>query len=102
MKSLLVFDADDPALKMFASELWAAEFEGRGIHSMLEGRAEMNGPAHVRRNNVFWLDDDAGRAEVLCNPTAVYRQEKSRSPRLTKTGQPGQKRMRASAVRVCC
>lgn len=64
-EGLLVFDADDPALKTFASELWAAEFEGRGIHSMLEGRAEMNGPAHVRRNNVFWLDDDAGRAGVV-------------------------------------
>ena len=33
-EGLLVFDADDPALKTFASELWAAEFEGRGIHSM--------------------------------------------------------------------
>ena len=64
-EGLLAFDADDPALKTFASALWAAEFEGRGIHSILEGRAEMKGPAHVRRNNVFWMDDDAGRAGVV-------------------------------------
>lgn len=64
-EGLLVCDADDPALKTHASDLWAAEFEGRGIHGILGGRAEMNGPAHVRRNNVFWLDDDAGRAGVV-------------------------------------
>ena len=64
-EGLLVLDADDPALKVHASALWAAEFEGRGIHSILKDRAEMNGPAHVRRNNVFWLDDDAGRAGVV-------------------------------------
>ena len=90
---------DDPALKTFASELWAAEFEGRGIHSMLEGRAEMNGPAMYAETTCFgWMMTPA--VQVLCNPTTVAfgRQEKSRSPRLTKTGQPGQQRMRASAV----
>ena len=64
-EGLLVFDADVPALKNEASDLWAAEFEGRGIHSILEGQEEMNGPAHVRENNVFWLDDVAGRAGVV-------------------------------------
>ena len=64
-EGLLVFDADDPALKAFASHLWAVEFEGRGIHRILEGREEMKGPAHVRRNNVFWMDGDAGRTGVV-------------------------------------
>ena len=64
-EGLLVFDADDPSLKAFASHLWVAEFEGRGIHSILEDRAEMEGPAHVRGNNVFWMDGDAGRAGVV-------------------------------------
>ena len=64
-EGLLVFDADDPALKTHASDLWAAEFEGRGVHSALEDREEMKGPVHVRRNNVFWMDGEAGRAGVV-------------------------------------
>ena len=64
-EGLLVLDADDPALKTSASHLWAAEFDGSGIHSVLRGSEEMEGPAHVRLNNVFWMDEDAGRHGVV-------------------------------------
>ena len=64
-EGLLVFDADDASLKVFASHLWAAEFEGHGVHSVLQGKKEMIGPAHVRGNNVFWMDAEAGRAGVV-------------------------------------
>ena len=64
-EGLLVFDADDASLKVFASHLWAAEFEGHGVHSVLQGKEGMIGPAHVRGNNVFWMDAEAGRAGVV-------------------------------------
>ena len=55
---LLVLDPDDAALKALAPHLWSAEFEGAGIHAALRV-APSHGGAHVRENNVFWLDDKA-------------------------------------------
>lgn len=62
---LLVLDPMDAELKQAASELWAAEFDGRGVRQVLAGHPEEEGPAHVRENNVFWLDANAGRVGVI-------------------------------------
>ncbi|MGB1577916.1 MAG: bacillithiol biosynthesis protein BshC [Flavobacteriales bacterium] len=62
---LLVLDPMDTELKKAASDLWAAEFEGRGVSHVLKGRPEGGGPAHVRENNVFWMDANAGRVGVV-------------------------------------
>jgi uncharacterized protein YllA (UPF0747 family) len=62
---LLVLDPMDAQLKRAASDLWAAEFEGRGVRHVLVGHPEEEGPAHVRDNNVFWLDAQAGRVGVV-------------------------------------
>jgi bacillithiol synthase len=62
---LLVLDPMDRDLKMAAVDLWVAEFEGRGIRKALEGSPEEQGPAHVRDNNVFFLDAQSGRVGVV-------------------------------------
>ena len=62
---LLVLDPMDESLKKSASALWAAEFEGAGVHAALMGSAEASGPAMVRENNVFWLEPVQGRIGVV-------------------------------------
>lgn len=64
-EGLVVLDPQDKDLKRMAATLWAKEFEGNGVHSALVGTEAMDGAAHVRENNVFWLDDDSGRIGVI-------------------------------------
>ena len=64
-EGLLVLDAEDPELKVLGSELWAAEFSGQGVHAALAGTPQADGPALVRENNVFWLDNVQGRVGVV-------------------------------------
>lgn len=64
-EGLLVLDAVDPKLKVFGSDLWAAEFSGEGVHASLKGTPHLNGPALVRENNVFWTNEVQGRVGVV-------------------------------------
>ena len=64
-QGLLILDPDDEELKKSASELWAAEFVDDGVHAALQNTEAISGPAHVRLNNVFWLDDKSGRIGVV-------------------------------------
>lgn len=64
-EGLLVLDPQDKDLKRMAATLWSKEFEGTGVHAALVGTEAMEGPAHVRENNVFWLDDDSGRIGLI-------------------------------------
>ena len=64
-QGLLILDPDDEELKKSASELWAAEFVNDGVHAALQNTDAISGPAHVRMNNVFWLDDKSGRIGVV-------------------------------------
>ena len=62
---LLVLDPQDEDLKTLGASLWAKEFEGRGVHDALHGSAAMDGPALVRENNIFWMDEERGRVGVV-------------------------------------
>ena len=64
-EGLLVLDPMDAELKSIAAPLWRAEFEGSGVASVLMGTSQFQGPAHVRENNLFWLDDNQGRVGVV-------------------------------------
>ena len=64
-EGLLVLDPQDAQLKALGASLWAKEFEGDGVHAALRGSVAMDGPAHVRENNVFWIDEVQGRKGVI-------------------------------------
>ena len=64
-EGLLVLDPQDAQLKALGASLWAKEFEGDGVHAALRGSEAMDGPAHVRENNVFWIDEVQGRKGVI-------------------------------------
>lgn len=64
-EGLLVLDGNDASLKACASFLWEAELEGRGVHAALAGTHHSEGPAFVRENNVFWMDENQGRVGMV-------------------------------------
>ena len=61
---LVVLDPDDEALKASCAELWAREMRDEGVRHALEGTDAMEGPAHVRDNQLFWLGDE-GRVGMV-------------------------------------
>ena len=61
---LVVLDPDDEALKASCAELWAREMRDEGVRHALEGTDAMEGPAHVRDNQLFWLGDE-GRVGIV-------------------------------------
>lgn len=61
---LVVLDPDDEALKASCAELWAREMRDEGVRHALEDTDAMEGPAHVRDNQLFWLGDE-GRVGIV-------------------------------------
>ena len=61
---LVVLDPDDEALKASCAELWAREMRDVGVSHALENTDAMEGPAHVRDNQLFWLGDE-GRVGMV-------------------------------------
>ena len=61
---LVVLDPDDEALKASCAELWAREMRDEGVRHALEGTDAMEGPAHVRDNQLFWLGEE-GRVGIV-------------------------------------
>lgn len=61
---LVVLDPDDEALKASCAELWAREMRDQGVRHALDGTAALEGPAHVRDNQLFWLGDE-GRVGIV-------------------------------------
>ena len=61
---LVVLDPEDEALKASCAELWAREMRDEGVRHALENTDAMEGPAHVRDNQLFWLGDE-GRVGMV-------------------------------------
>ncbi|HAI01518.1 MAG TPA: hypothetical protein DCL98_08425 [Flavobacteriales bacterium] len=61
---LVVLDPDDEALKTSCAGLWAREMRDEGVRHALEGTDAMEGPAHVRDNQLFWLGEE-GRVGIV-------------------------------------
>lgn len=57
---MLVLDADDAELKSLALPLWEAEMEGKGLSTCVP-----EGAAHVRENQLFWMDEGQGRVGMV-------------------------------------
>ncbi len=61
---LVVIDADDASLKASCAALWACEMRDEGICKALLNTDAMEGPAHVRENQLFWLGEQ-GRVGMV-------------------------------------
>lgn len=55
---LVVLDPDDDKLKTSCATLWAGEMRDEGVRQALVGTNAMDGPAHVRDNQLFWLGEE--------------------------------------------
>ena len=64
-------DPDDEALKASCAELWAREMRDEGVRHALKDTDAMDGPAHVRDNQLFWLGDE-GRVGMVKDEQRRY------------------------------
>ena len=64
---LVILDADHPELKRLAHPLWVAEMEGNGVAHALRtsGDGGSTGPAHVRDNQLFWMEGAQRRVGMV-------------------------------------
>ena len=70
---VVVLDADDASLKRLCLPLWQAEMEGTGVASALRDAGLDQGPAHVRDNQLFWLDSLQGRVGLVTDGAGGWR-----------------------------
>ncbi|MDA0903120.1 MAG: bacillithiol biosynthesis BshC [Bacteroidetes bacterium] len=62
---VVALDPDEAAFKRLCLPLWQAEMEGVGVAEALRNSGMDQGPAHVRDNQLFWLDSTRGRVGLV-------------------------------------
>lgn len=63
---LVILDADHLELKRLAQPLWVAEMEGNGVaHALRTSGEGAKGPAHVRENQLFWMEGSQRRSGMV-------------------------------------